>query len=79
MKVVLHQAKGMNLKTGLSAGLSQRLDEVVTIAIIPEYGFPAVSTIEHMIDRPGIFDAQLTRHNLNPAANKSPWQAPKRA
>jgi hypothetical protein len=53
MKVVLHQAKGMNFKTSLFAVLAQGLDEVVTIAIIPEYGFPAVSTIEHMIDCPG--------------------------
>jgi hypothetical protein len=54
-------------------------DEVMTIAIIPEYGFPAVSTIEQMIDRPRIFNAYLTRHNPNRAANKSPSQAPKRA
>ena len=51
MKVVFHQAIGMHFKTGLLAGLGQGLDEIVTIAIIPEEGFPAVSTIEHMIDR----------------------------
>jgi hypothetical protein len=79
MKVVFHQAKGMNFETGLLAGLGQGLDEVVTIAIIPEDGFPAVSTIEHMIDRPRIFKAYLTRHNPNPATNKSRSQAQKRA
>jgi hypothetical protein len=64
------------LKTGLFAGPGQGLEEVITTAIIPEYGFPAVFAIDHMIDRPGIFNAHLTRHNLKPAANKSPWQAP---
>ena len=79
VKMVFHQAKGMNLKTGLLAGLGQGLEEVMAIAIIPEQGFPAVSPIEQMIDRPGIFNACLTRHKRHPAAKKSRWQASKHA
>ncbi len=62
MKMVFHQAKGVNLEAGFLASLGQGFDKIMAVAIINEDGFPTISPAQDMIDRPGILDAQLPWH-----------------
>jgi hypothetical protein len=45
VKVVFHQAKGVNLEACLLASLGQSLDEIMAVAIIEEDGFPAIAPV----------------------------------
>jgi hypothetical protein len=51
MKMVAHQAIGMDLPTGLLAGLSQGFEKVLAVHIINENVLPAVTTAHHVVDR----------------------------
>ena len=53
---------GVNFKTGLLAGFSEGLEEVLTIHIIKVNVFLAVSPAHDVIDGCGIFDSELARH-----------------
>jgi hypothetical protein len=60
--MVFHQTKGVNFEAGFLASLGQGFDEIMTISIVNEDGFPTISPVQDMIDRAGILDAYLTRH-----------------
>ena len=66
MKMVAHQAIGMDLPFGLLAGLSQGLEKVQAVHIINENILPAVTTVHHMVDRARIFHSHGARHELRP-------------
>jgi hypothetical protein len=53
---------GVNFKTGLLAGFSEGLEEVLTIDIIEVEIFLAVSPAHDVIDGSWIFDSELARH-----------------
>ena len=57
-----HEAIGMNLPTGLDAGLTQRSQEALAVSVILENGFAAVAAIHDVIDRARILDSQLPSH-----------------
>jgi hypothetical protein len=52
----------MHLEAGLFARLSQSLEKIVVIALVQEDGLPLVSPAQDMVNRSGIFNAHLARH-----------------
>jgi hypothetical protein len=62
MKVVLHQAVGVNHKAALPARLGQGLEEIMAIALIQEDRLTLVPSAHDMVNRSGIFNAHLARH-----------------
>jgi hypothetical protein len=62
MKMVAHQAIGMHLPVGLAARFLQRGQEFLAVLLIQENVIPLVTSVQDMVHRPRIFDAQLPRH-----------------
>jgi hypothetical protein len=62
MKMIGHQAIGMRQKAGLLAGLGQGLEKILPVHVVEENWFPAIPAAHDMVDRSGIFNAQLARH-----------------
>ena len=56
-----HQAKPTLLPVGLAARLAQRAEKAPPVLLIPENRLAPVAGIHHMIERPGILDAELAR------------------
>ena len=73
MKVIVHQAIGLHLPTGLAARLSQRLKKALAVAVILKEGFASIPAIHHMINRSGILDSKFSGHSrkLSPPTNMS--------
>ncbi|MEY4324848.1 MAG: hypothetical protein RIS24_1019 [Verrucomicrobiota bacterium] len=55
--MIRHEDIGVNLPTGLSARLAQRVDEALAIRIIHEDPFAPVTAIHHVINRTSILDS----------------------
>jgi len=55
MKVIAHQAEGMDLPAGFAARLAEGRQKRRAVPVLPENRLPPVPTIHHMINRPGIF------------------------
>ncbi len=53
----------MDLPAGFLANLGQRLQKANAILIILKNGFPPAPPAHHMINRPGILNSQLSRHD----------------
>src|SRR5450756_385012 len=62
VKMVAHETEGVDLPVSLGAGFGEGLEETLAIQVVVENRFPSIPTIHHMVDRAGIFDAQLPRH-----------------
>ena len=62
MKMVIHQAIGMNLPPSSPAGLGQQLKEELPIGVMSKDCFAPVTAAKHMIDRARILDAQRSGH-----------------
>src|SRR5580765_3855482 len=62
MKMIIHQAIGMNLPPSSPAGLSQQLKEELPIGVMSKDCFAPVTTAKHVIDRARILDAQRSGH-----------------
>jgi hypothetical protein len=62
MKIVAHQAPGMDLKAGLLAGFSKGFEEILTINIIVKDVFPSISTAHHVINGAGISNSDFPGH-----------------
>ena len=62
MKMISHQTIRVNLPIGLGASLGERGEKLLVINVVEEDRFAAVATINDVIDRAGIFDAQRTGH-----------------
>jgi hypothetical protein len=52
----------MNLPVRLAARFTQSSDEPFAVKVVIKYRLAPVAAIHHMINRSGVFDAQLTRH-----------------
>ena len=76
-------AERMLLPTGLSAGLTQSIQETLSNAVVPKDCFPAIPPIHDVVDRARILDSQLARHprrrpgedTFCPLAGLTPFQA----
>jgi hypothetical protein len=60
--MVFYQTIGVNRKAGLGARLAQGLEKIVPVAIVQENRLAPVSPAHDVTSRPGIFNAQVARH-----------------
>ena len=54
----------MDLPAGLLTRLSEREEKLLAVEVVLEDGFAMIAAIHHMVDRSGIFEAQLTGHGF---------------
>jgi len=54
MRVIRHEAEGMNLPTSLGARLAQRVEELLAILVIPEKLLAPVATVHYVVNRTGV-------------------------
>src|SRR5436853_479188 len=73
MKVIVHQAIGLHLATGLAAGLSHSLKKPLAGAVILKEGFASIPAIHHMINRSGILNSKFSgdSRKLSPPTDMS--------
>jgi hypothetical protein len=62
MKMVAHQAPGMDLPGGPGAGLAESAQEALAIVIVFEDVAALIATIGQVVNGTGIFNAQLAWH-----------------
>jgi hypothetical protein len=65
MKMVSHEAIGMDLPLGLGACLSQRLQKTGAVRVVLKDQLPTVAAIHDVIDGAGIFNAELASHDAS--------------
>ena len=65
VKMIGHQAKGLNLPSRLGATLRQRFEEQRPVSVIQKNSLTPVAAIHHMINRAGKLDSQLASHAAN--------------
>jgi hypothetical protein len=58
MKLIAHQAKGLDLPIGLGTRLAHSLEEALPIRVIAEDGFAPVPVIHDVVNRACVFNAQ---------------------
>jgi hypothetical protein len=69
--VVGHQAVAVNLPPGLLAPLGQSRKEPLPIIIIAKDPLLVVAAVHHVVNRPGVLDAQLASHRPWPEISPS--------
>ncbi len=62
MKMISHQAEGVDLPIRFGAGLTQGFKKPFPIPVIVEDGFAPVPAIHHMVDCAFVFNTQMARH-----------------
>ena len=62
VKVIAHQTIGMNLKASFPTPLRHGLQEIESIHVVEVDGFLPIAPAHHVVDRPRILDARLSRH-----------------
>jgi len=67
MKMIPHQAPGMDLPLRFAARLGQGRQKHPAVHRIAKNRLPAIPPVHHVVDRPGIFTAHLSRHGRQPA------------
>ena len=69
MKVIGHQTIGVDLPIGFGTSLAEGVEEEEAIGVVAEDGFPSVTAVHDVVDRPFIFQAEFARHEpgLHPA------------
>ena len=73
MKVVGHQAIGVELPAGLLARFGQGLEKAEAVMVVVENLFPPIATIHQVIDGAGILDSEFTRQAVRvPKSAKVP-------
>jgi hypothetical protein len=63
MKMIRPEDVGVQLPAGLGARLAQRLDEALPIRLVLEDRLAVVAAIHDAVDRTGILDSHLARHD----------------
>src|ERR1035437_10860467 len=69
MKMIVHQAIRVNLPVRLGTDFAQSGDKPFAVKIIVKDWLAPVAAIHHVINRAGIFKAQLPGHGKNPTAS----------
>ena len=62
MKMIRHETIGMDLPTGLAAGLGEGVQKPLTIQVVAENKFATVTAVQDMVNRPGILNAKFACH-----------------
>jgi len=62
MKMISHQAVGVESPFGLGAPFAQGLQETLSIGIVAKYWLASVTSVHNVTDGAGILDAQLAGH-----------------
>jgi hypothetical protein len=62
VKVIAHQAIGMNLPIGFLTRLSQSLEQEFSVLIIAENVLPVIPSIHDVINRPLVLNSKLPGH-----------------
>src|SRR5208337_4634826 len=63
MKMVRHQAPGMDLPAGFFTGLAQRLHKQPVGLLVLEDGVTPIPSAHDVVNRPGVLNAQFSRHD----------------
>ena len=59
MKMVRHEAAGMDLPTGLDAGFGEGVKEPLAIGVVAENEFTPVDAVQDVVNRTGILNAKF--------------------
>src|SRR4051812_14870013 len=62
MKMIAHQAIGMNLPLGLATSFSERGEEALAVMDVAKDVLTPITSIHDMINSSWVFDAQRSRH-----------------
>ena len=62
VKMIGHQAPGMNLPAGFGTGFAEGLQEEFAVFVAEEDGLAAVTAVDDVINRSGELDAQFSGH-----------------
>ena len=62
MKMIAHEAPGVELPAGFFAGLTEGIEKTAAILIVVEDGFTPVPTINQVVDGPGKLNARSEEH-----------------
>src|SRR4051794_698069 len=65
MKMISHQAIGVNLPIGFLASLRERFQQVLPVNVVHENILAPITAIHDVIDRARIFNSQLPGHAAN--------------
>jgi hypothetical protein len=63
--MITHQTIGMNLPTRTLTRLPERPQKSSPVLIIEKNSLLAVPSAHHMVNRPSVFDSQLSGHSPN--------------
>jgi hypothetical protein len=77
MEMIGHEAEGMHLPAGFAAGLTQRVEKLLPVPVIPADRLLPVSAVHQVIDRPGILDSQLARQVIRLRASPGYMSIPR--
>src|SRR6266566_1167603 len=64
VKMIRHEAIGMNLPARLAARLAQGLDKPLTVGGVVEDQFAPVPTVHNVVDSPGVLNPKFARHTV---------------
>jgi hypothetical protein len=64
MKVIAHQAPGVDLPVGFAAGFVQSLEEQLVVLIGTEDWLPMVAPVHEVVNRPRILNPDFPCHEL---------------
>ena len=65
VKMVSHQTPGVDLPAGFGAGFSQRVQEAVEIAVVPDDVLALIAAAHQLVNGAWISYPELARHAVN--------------
>src|SRR5437773_1246085 len=64
VKMIPHEAIGMNLPARLAARLAQGLDKPLAVVVVVEDRFALVPTVHNVVHCPGVLNPNFARHTV---------------
>jgi hypothetical protein len=61
-QMIRHEAVGMDLPTGLDAGLGEGFKKPLTIGVVAENEFATVTAVQDVVNRTGLLNAKFAGH-----------------
>jgi hypothetical protein len=72
MKVIGHEAEGMDLPGGFGARFTKRFEEAFAVPVIFKDGFAAVAAVHNVVKGAGILDTELAGHDVTVSKGNGP-------